>query len=263
MECKWANPITRRYKNLKDVERLIYGLIDETGGEGIWSKTLKTKAGVHDSIMKQALKALEARGLIKDLKSVKYPARKMYMRADAMPSQEATGGSWFTDGELDEDFISTLLQVLYQYIESRSFYKSTNVARSKPKVKIEVDEDGHRSSRQTVLLPMPPGYQDYPTLKQLTKFIDDSPVTSETLDASEIQQLLDVLCYDNRIEQITAGTEGVAYKSVKQGANDTEFGSSNGLMEAPCGRCPVFDLCEEGGPVGPGNCEYYQKWLEI
>jgi DNA-directed RNA polymerase III, subunit C34 len=38
---------------------------------------------------------------------------------------------------------------------------------------------------------------------------------------------------------------------------------SNALTEAPCGRCPVFDLCEEGGPVSPSNCVYFTKWLDL
>ena len=39
--------------------------------------------------------------------------------------------------------------------------------------------------------------------------------------------------------------------------------SATVLSEAPCGRCPVFDLCEEGGPVAPSNCEYFNDWLAI
>jgi DNA-directed RNA polymerase III subunit RPC6 len=35
-----------------------------------------------------------------------------------------------------------------------------------------------------------------------------------------------------------------------------------GWSEAPCGRCPVFDFCKEGGPVGPSGCEYYGEWLK-
>jgi DNA-directed RNA polymerase III subunit RPC6 len=34
-----------------------------------------------------------------------------------------------------------------------------------------------------------------------------------------------------------------------------------GWSQAPCGSCPVFDFCKEGGPVGPSGCEYYGEWL--
>ena len=39
--------------------------------------------------------------------------------------------------------------------------------------------------------------------------------------------------------------------------------AGNGLTESPCGRCPVADIYEEGGPVNARNCEYFQEWLEI
>jgi DNA-directed RNA polymerase III subunit RPC6 len=35
-----------------------------------------------------------------------------------------------------------------------------------------------------------------------------------------------------------------------------------GWSQAPCGSCPVFDFCKEGGPVGPSECEYYGEWLK-
>ena len=35
-----------------------------------------------------------------------------------------------------------------------------------------------------------------------------------------------------------------------------------GWSEAPCGSCPVFDFCKEGGPVGPSGCDYYGEWLK-
>lgn len=35
-----------------------------------------------------------------------------------------------------------------------------------------------------------------------------------------------------------------------------------GWSQAPCGSCPVFDFCKEGGPVGPSGCDYYGEWLK-
>ncbi|KAK8843459.1 hypothetical protein IAR55_007116 [Kwoniella newhampshirensis] len=34
-----------------------------------------------------------------------------------------------------------------------------------------------------------------------------------------------------------------------------------GQTQAPCGKCPVFSFCEEGGPVEPEGCNYYDDWL--
>lgn len=40
-------------------------------------------------------------------------------------------------------------------------------------------------------------------------------------------------------------------------------GPGNGLSEVPCGRCPVFNLCEVGGPVNAEECVYLDEWLRV
>ncbi|KAG8860590.1 34-kDa subunit of RNA polymerase III (C) [Tulasnella sp. 330] len=34
-----------------------------------------------------------------------------------------------------------------------------------------------------------------------------------------------------------------------------------GWSQAPCGKCPQVDFCEDGGPVNPTGCKYYAEWL--
>jgi DNA-directed RNA polymerase III subunit RPC6 len=81
-----------------------------------------------------------------------------------------------------------------------------------------------------------------------------------------------VLVFDERIERIGNGyrtCKGVfgateAMKNIMQGrqvGDAVEEVEGNGLSQAPCGRCPVFNLCEDGGPVNAKNCEYFQTWL--
>lgn len=283
---------------------MVYGLVDEAGTEGIWSKTIKTRSGLHDTAMRAAIKALEGKRYIMDMKSVEHLNRKMYIKASLKPNEKATGGPWYTDGELDEDFIEAIQTILYNKISDRSFYKSSNtVAAKKPKrmskigtdkvasaktseaakalrdaaldPKSKYEEDGERSAKRQKTarepekakhmdryLPLPAGYQGYPTLQELTRHVENSNVTDTTLTKEEISQLLDVLCFDKKIEKVVAGPAGVAYRALRRSAREIEDGPSNALTEAPCGRCPVFDLCEEGGPVAPSNCEYFRQWLE-
>lgn len=33
------------------------------------------------------------------------------------------------------------------------------------------------------------------------------------------------------------------------------------MTAAPCGVCPVFDECTEGGVISPATCPYLSKWL--
>ncbi|BEI81114.1 hypothetical protein CcaverHIS002_0202740 [Cutaneotrichosporon cavernicola] len=34
-----------------------------------------------------------------------------------------------------------------------------------------------------------------------------------------------------------------------------------GQTQAPCGTCPQFNFCEEGGPVNADSCSYFTDWL--
>jgi hypothetical protein len=33
-----------------------------------------------------------------------------------------------------------------------------------------------------------------------------------------------------------------------------------GSSEVPCMRCPVFDICGDGGPVNVATCKYFDDW---
>ena len=293
-DVKSSNDISYRYRTLTPEQELVYGLIDEAGDDGIWSKTIKTRSNLHDAVFLSAIKHLESKSMISDMKSVENPTRKMYIKSSIRPSDRATGGPWYSDGELDEEFISTTMTVLYEHIKKKTFYHSSSSSSSSFKSKLPKkvkkmsteeakalrdkslgpplkeefrpedleEERAARRRRVDRYLPMPAGYQAYPTLDELTVYVENSQFTSQTLSASEVEQLLEIMCYDGRIEKVVAGPESLAYRALRTSLK-TEDRLRNVLTEAPCGRCPVFDLCEEGGPVGPSNCEYFNDWLEL
>ena len=126
---------------------------------------------------------------------------------------------------------------------------------------------------QTRFIPYPAGYDGYPSLTDLTKYINEAKVIDTVLPTSAVDQVLRVLVYDDKLIKMKRqgkDNEGeiVVYKARRtpdvvletQGAPDSLEG--NGMTEIPCGRCPVFDLCEEGGPVSASNCEYWDKWIQ-
>lgn len=303
----------QKYRGLNREQQMVYGMIEDAGTDGIWSRTLKARLGMHDSVLKQHLKFLESKTLIKDMKSVEHPNKKMYIKASLRPSERATGGPWYTDSNLDEAFISELLKVIFDYITQQSTYRSVHTVSAPPKKQpkkgtvtadpkakkraaddISTDNPppssksstARREPKRTQLLPLPAGYNAYPTTRQMAEFISNANITANTtLTVADVQQLVDVLVYDGLVEPIRIGrVQG--YRTVRpsvvdptpmtalmrdhQGDEDLlelqvgDMGApprANGLTEAPCGQCPVFDLCEEGGPVNPGNCVYFERWL--
>jgi DNA-directed RNA polymerase III subunit RPC6 len=107
---------------------------------------------------------------------------------------------------------------------------------------------------------MPPGYTGYPTVPEITRAINQSGISGVVMKEAEMRQLLETLCWDGRLMKVM---DGKGYKTVHRPKTHDADASANGLTEAPCGRCPVFDLCEENGPVNAGSCTYFQEWLKM
>ncbi|PGH08687.1 hypothetical protein AJ80_07808 [Polytolypa hystricis UAMH7299] len=268
-----------KLQNLNSEERLIYGVVHSTGRSGVWTQTIRSRTGLHQTIVNRCLKSLEKKNYIKSVRNVKYPQRKMYMLAGLQPSEDVTGGAWFTDGVLDADFIRGLGGWIEHWVSSRSFYDPAAAADRHNKKR---QKTMARPSEETQYLPYLPSYSGYPTVADITNAINSSGLTPVTMGEASTAQLLEMLCYDGKLISLR---DGAAYKSVKrpnqislqrdlglQGPGGAEQGQEgqeeelslgpNAMTEAPCGRCPVFALCQEGGPVNAENCEYFGDWLK-
>ena len=263
---------TCRYRSLNEDEALVYSYIEGAAREGIWSRNLRMKTNQHMTTMNRAIKSLENKNMIKAVKMVKFPNRKTYMLAKLQPSENVTGGSFFTDGILDEEFVHQMSLWTERYIIGRSWWHPPLPEhKKKPSSKMtreqaeelraaEFRQRGHGRDRSKDMLPMHPGYRGFPTLSDITRAINGSGLSGVIMKESEMEQLLDILCWDGRVERIK---HGKAYRAIKEvdGEDGVELG--NGLTESPCGRCPVFEFCEEGGPVNARSCEYFQEWLQF
>lgn len=231
------------------------------------------------------------------MKSVEHPNKKMYIKASLSPSERATGGPWYTDSNLDEAFIVGLEHVIFNFVKRTSAYARAKqptkgvAGRKRPAADITTEDrlaDGTPAAAQgpaagrkqpSAYLPYPAGYTFYPTAREIAEFIARSGITNNTtLSEDDVQQLVDILVYDGLIEPVMVGRrKGYRTTRIMKQEPDVpqEAGSEgeekrlgaeppvNGYVEAPCGRCPVYELCEEGGPVNPSNCVYYQRWLGL
>jgi len=319
------------YKDLSRDEKLVYGAIDSSGTKGLWTKSIKERLNIHAKIVERAFKSLEGKGLIEQMKDVKFPRRKMYIKRGLKPNEEATGGAWFTDGELDTlmiEMVATVIEKLVgdkSWVEEKPAQGATTAERttsSSPHQKRKAPSDSfegkgkgkmHRvseiddagvlpapKSRSKPQAPMksyvlhPPGYEGYPTLSEITNEINRRGVLQKgLLPQNAVSQLLEVMVYDDKLVKITttAGIDGSSktmYRTVKNPAQilaaaklekrlqsedegirkaamrekELEDIGEGGITEVPCLRCPVFDFCEEGGPVSPTTCVYFDDWFQ-
>lgn len=291
---------------------MVYEQIEESGGDGIWLKTIRMRTNMHESAVNSAIKHLMSLGFITDLKNVANSNRRMYIKVGIAQSERSTGGPWYTDGELDEPFVNTIMDVLYQKIFADSvqaskagrhavdrYQRKKMDAKAKEEARAKQPKKGTKAvtpaeakalrdralgSERTDLEKQreqleeyklqrtiydefcfyPAGYVDYPKIDPLTYYVLESGVCHEgvVLTAADIGLVLDIMVLDKRIEEVDCGKNGIGYKVTRQSLKPLKD-TYNVFTEAPCGRCPVFDLCEEGGPVGPSNCEYFNKWLGV
>ncbi|MCJ1476218.1 34-kDa subunit of RNA polymerase III (C) [Lambiella insularis] len=257
----------KKYQNLNMEEALVYSYVESSGREGIWTRTIRSRTNLHQTTMNRCLKILESKALIKSIQSAKFPKRKIYILAKLQPSEDVTGGPFYTDGLLDEEFVFQLGIWAEKYVHGRSWYHPPTKALPRRKGKSKEDVENMRAQglreppqEKTMLplLPMPAGYIGYPTVPEITKAINESGISGVVMKEAEMRQVMDVLCWDGRLMKVM---DGKAYKTVRSDLKANTLRAENGLTESPCGRCPVFDLCEETGPVNARTCTYFQEWL--
>ncbi|ODV87768.1 hypothetical protein CANARDRAFT_189290, partial [[Candida] arabinofermentans NRRL YB-2248] len=178
----------KKVKGMSNDEAMVYSYIEAANREGIWTKTIKAKTNLHQNVVARCLKSLESQSYIKSVKSVKYPQRKIYMLYHLSPSIEVTGGPWFTDSELDTDFIDSLLIVIWRFIASKSYPKCFNkngLTNNLKQYSYSIDNN-----------------LNLPNLDDLSDFISKSGVTPVELSLSDIRSLCDVLIFDEKLDKV-------------------------------------------------------------
>ncbi|BDA42720.1 DNA-directed RNA polymerase III subunit RPC6 [Coccomyxa sp. Obi] len=132
-------------KGLSAEDLLVYQHIGQAGNLGIWTKDLKNKTNLQQPQITKILRTLESRALVKSVKSVINPSRKVYMLFDLEPARELTGGAWYTDQDFDAEFIHILQQACQKYIDNEGEATLEEVAdfiRTKGFSRVELrDED--------------------------------------------------------------------------------------------------------------------------
>ncbi|KAH9941555.1 RNA polymerase Rpc34 subunit-domain-containing protein [Amylocystis lapponica] len=176
-------------KDMSGEETMVLSHIQASGNEGIWTKHLKSKTELHQTVIDRCLKSLTQKQLVKAVKSVKYPTRKIFMLFHLEPSVEMTGGPWYTDNELDTEFIKLLCSACLRFIKDRSLPKQKTSEGS--------------SSRTQPLYPIAAA-PAYPTAQQVLTFLSKSRITETQLSVEHVEMLLNVLVLDGDIERVPA-----------------------------------------------------------
>ncbi|KAM0672929.1 subunit C34 of DNA-directed RNA polymerase III [Ordospora colligata] len=166
------------YKSLgisgDDYELMIYNLVSQNGGEGVWLKTIKDKTNMPHTLIGKVLRSMEAKRIIKSVKCLKNN-RKMYVLYDETPSEEITGGTWFHDNDVDFECVSKILEIVLLYLEKNT-----------------TSEDG-----QTL-----PEYEANPTIDDILEYIKKLNILSIPLKHGDLEVIADILVFDGKAEKL-------------------------------------------------------------
>ncbi|KAF8665701.1 hypothetical protein AX16_000153 [Volvariella volvacea WC 439] len=172
-------------KDLSGEENLVLSHIKAAGNEGIWTKHLKAKTNLHQTVIDRCLKTLTQKSLIKRVPSVQHPTRKIYMLFNLEPSIALTGGPWYTDNELDTEFIQHLTDACLKFIRDLTF----------PKRRAGANDSA------LYALSNPP---QYPTAQHIRNSLRQARITETDLSVEHVEMLLNVLVLDGEIEKLPA-----------------------------------------------------------
>lgn len=215
---------------------MVYSSIESSGTAGLWTKTIKAKTGGHAKVLERVYKTLEQKGLIKPMKSVKHPQRKMYILSHLQPSEEATGGTWFNEGRLDIGMINAVSEAIETYCCLQSWRKVEDLGENQPAInnkrkqpqggfeetgkgkqrkvdqhdRVEIDSESvnARTKRPPQYEPYEPGYIRYPTLDEISKELRTKGITQLAIPNNALQQLLDVMVLDDRLYKMKRDARG-------------------------------------------------------
>ncbi|CAH1420098.1 unnamed protein product [Lactuca virosa] len=216
--------------NIAESDRIVLNVIKSKREMAIFVKDLKQEAGLPDPTFNKSIKNLLTSGLVKEVAHVQLKGRKHYIAAEFEPSQEITGGSWYSKGELDQDFINGLKDLCLRIIR---------------KLKAATAD----------------GVYDFSVKNGLI----NTDCTSQ-----QISEILKSMVLDNKIIEVKSTGLGeyhsipignVCYRCT---TGDSAQGLRTGAMVSiPCGVCPRIRECTPDGLISPTTCVYYTKWLEF
>lgn len=234
------------------------------------------RTNVTQQVLTKCLKSLESKDLVQSVMSVKFPNRKMYLLKHLRPSEDIAGGPWQSEGDFDTALIEAISQIVAQHIENETCIKvpgnwndyerpdrTAEIAQKKAQMQgirdieeVPAVKSHHAPRDANATKIVHRNSPQYPTSASVAEWLNSKEVLrGKTVREDDMEQLLEMMVLDGRLEKIS----GTNYRTVLIAADTKVY---NGFVDAPCGNCPVFDLCGDEGEISARTCVYFGQWLE-
>jgi DNA-directed RNA polymerase III subunit RPC6 len=252
-------------------EERVYQNIEQAQAEGVWIKALRAKTNLTQAALTKCLKALEMKDLVQSVMSVKHPNRKMYLLKTLTPSEDIAGGLWQNNGDFDSGMIDAMSELVYNRIKEDTCIKvaadwnnyepsdrSQAIAHKKTHVMgmRDIEEaPAVRPPRSNLARFVHRANPNYPNANSMADFLNTIKVLKGRIAREQdMEQLLEMMVLEGKLEKVSA----ISYRTALSATDTSSF---NGFVDAPCGTCPVFDLCADEGEITARTCVYFGEWL--
>ncbi|CAJ0963840.1 unnamed protein product, partial [Mesorhabditis belari] len=209
-------------------EQLIYQLVEESATNGIWIRELREGSGLSQIQLRKVLKQLETRKLIKTVKAVG-TTRKCYMLSQLEPSTTLTGGTFYSDQQLDTELIQTMVTLCVGFLQAR---RRKAIEEAKNSIEMQKELSLVRPS-------------------EISAYIVEKRVLKMAVSDEDIDRVLEVAILDGSVERRPDGRLRAIADGIRTSA----------LVTIPCATCPVIDDCKPGHVISPATCQYMKDWI--
>lgn len=149
------------------------------------------------------------------------------------PDRSVTGGAWYQDQDFEAEFVDVLNQQCLRFL----------LLRKEAAIKLK---EGPIAAKQMSSC----------SVKDVHKFISDLGISKVNLDEDDLETILKTVVYDGKAERIAQINGSWLYRAIESPLTPP------GLVQMPCGICPVIKNCSTHGAITPKTCQYITEWLD-
>ncbi|EFN57447.1 hypothetical protein CHLNCDRAFT_59631 [Chlorella variabilis] len=97
------------------------------------------------------------------------------------------------------------------------------------------------------------------TLADIVRFIKETGISKQALQEDDVERIINTLECDGKIEGVEGDEDGLPHYRLPL----MSIPEATPFTSIPCGVCPVFNECVEGGKISPQTCIYFDQWLDF
>ncbi|KPJ18219.1 DNA-directed RNA polymerase III subunit RPC6 [Papilio machaon] len=220
-------------KGADNEEKVVYNLIEDAGNKGIWIRDIRLRSNIANTQLTKVLKNLESKKVIKAVKCVNASKKKVYMLYNLEPDRSISGGAWYQDQDFESEFVDILNRQCLRFLQQRAD-------------KIKNNPKGPVVGRT----------QSFASAVEVQKYITDLGISNVKLEVEDVITILNTLVYDGKAESNVLSDGSKVYRAIES------LIPPPGLVQVPCGVCPLILKCCSTGLITPQDCKYMDDWLE-